>query len=50
MTYCLSAMGMLEVVGNRRRARLYRRSDAPALATSTRRQKKVPRKSEARLA
>ncbi|MGA9760962.1 MAG: hypothetical protein WBQ14_00860 [Gaiellaceae bacterium] len=28
MTYCLRAMGMLEIVGNRRRAHLYRRSQA----------------------
>jgi len=50
MTYCLSAMGMLEVVGNRRRARVYRRSDASARGPSIRRKEKVPRKSEARLA
>lgn len=30
MTYCLRAMGMLEIVGNRRRAYLYRRSEVPA--------------------
>jgi hypothetical protein len=28
MSYCLRAMGMLEIVGNRRRAHLYRRSQA----------------------
>ena len=30
MTYCLRAMGMLEIVGNRGRAHLYRRSEIPA--------------------
>jgi hypothetical protein len=28
MSYCLRAMGMLEIVGNRRRSHLYRRSQA----------------------
>ena len=46
MTYCLSAMGMLEVVGNRRRARLYRRSDAPARGPSIRRKKKSPERAK----
>ena len=29
MTYCLRAMGMLEIAGNRRRARVYRRTHTP---------------------
>jgi hypothetical protein len=50
MTYCLRAMGMLEITGNRRRAHLYRRTYAPARVSQRRRIQKVPRKSEARLA
>ncbi len=50
MTYCLRAMGMLEISGNRRRARLYRRTCAPARVSHRGRAQKAPRKSEARLA
>jgi hypothetical protein len=51
MTYCLSAMGMLEIVGNRRRARVYRRTDTPSRTLRVvSGQETVPRKSEARLA
>jgi hypothetical protein len=35
MTYCLRAMGMLEIVGNRRRAHVYRRTYVPARGLST---------------
>ena len=34
MTYCLRAMGMLEIVGNRRRAHVYRRSETGLAAAS----------------
>lgn len=50
MTYCLRAMGMLEIAGNRRRAHLYRRTYAPARVSHRPRVQKAPRKSEARLA
>lgn len=50
MTYCLRAMGMLEISGNRRRAHLYRRTYAPARVSRRRRAQKVSRNSEARLA
>ncbi|MHB8059397.1 MAG: hypothetical protein ACYDHO_01000, partial [Gaiellaceae bacterium] len=50
MTYCLRAMGMLEINGNRRGAHLYRRTYAPTCVSPRRRVQKTPRKSEARLA
>lgn len=50
MTYCLRAMGMLEITGNRRRAQLYRRTDPSGSRLVSRWIEKVPRKSEARLA
>ena len=50
MTYCLRAMGMLEITGNRQRAHLYRRTDSTGSRFASRRIEKVPRKSEARLA
>lgn len=50
MTYCLRAMGMLEITGNRRRAHVYRRTYAPARGSHRCRVQKAPRKSEARLA
>jgi hypothetical protein len=50
MTYCLRAMGMLEISGNRRRAHLYRRTYAPARVSHRSRAENAPRKSEARLA
>jgi hypothetical protein len=50
MTYCLRAMGMLEITGNRRRALVYRRTCAAACDSRRRRALKAPRKSEARLA
>ena len=37
MTYCLRAMGMLEITGNRRRAHVYRRTYAPARGSHRRR-------------
>ncbi len=51
MTYCLRAMGMLEITGDRRRAHVYRRTYAPIRGLHRRRQvQKAPGKSEARLA
>lgn len=50
MTYCLRAMGMIEITGNRRRAHLYRRSYTPTHGSPRRRVEKARRKSEARLA
>jgi len=50
MTYCLRSMEMLEIVGSRGRANLYRRTDSPSRAPAAHRPKNVPRKSEARLA
>jgi hypothetical protein len=49
MTYCLRAMGILEITGNRRRAHLYRRTYSATRGSHGRREK-APRKSEARLA
>jgi hypothetical protein len=49
MTYCLRAMGMLEIAGNRRRAHVYRRT-CPEARVSPHVRSKTLRKSEARLA
>lgn len=50
MTYCLRAMGMIEITGNRRRSHLYRRTCAPTRVSHRRRAQKAFKKSEARLA
>jgi hypothetical protein len=50
MTYCLRAMGMVEITGNRRRAHLYRRTSTAARVSRRRRATNEPEKSEARLA
>jgi len=50
MTYCLRAMGVLEITGSRRRAHLYQRTYSTGSRLASRRIEKVLRKSEARLA
>jgi len=50
MTYCLRAMGMLEIAGNRRRAHLYQRTCPEARVSHRGRSINALRKSEARLA
>jgi hypothetical protein len=49
MTYCLRAMGVLEIVGARGHAHVYRRSILPARDSHRARPRKIPRNSEARL-